>query len=171
MMPRGVGHFASQAVIPEQVPVYVEAVSDSRAVACGACIAYESETDVTLIGYPFHDPLDAKAVDESVEAACCLPALAKGGRLTVLCAARPSAVPPHASFEEDNWWGLSLPPAPPPPGARQKIRHMLRRAEQALVIEQSRGGFDAAHQKLVGAQIRSRPLAPGTRFIYSRLPK
>ena len=169
MMPRGVGHFASQAVIPDQIPAYVEAVSGSRAVACGACIAYESETDVTLIGYPLHDPLDAQAVEAAVEAACCLPVLAKGGRLTVLCAARPSAAPPHASFEEDNWWGLDLPP--PPPRARQKFRHMLHRAEQAVVIEQSRGNFDADHQKLVDAQIRSRPLAPGTRFIYSRLPQ
>ena len=171
MMPRGAGHFASQAVIPEQVPVYVEAVSGSKTVACGSCIAYVSETDVTLIGYPFHDPLDANAVDEAVGEACRLPLLAKGGRLTVLCAARPRVAPPYAAFEEDSWWGLSLPLAPPPSRARQKIHHMLRRAEQAVVIQQSRGGFDAAHQKLVDAQIRSRPLAPGTRFIYSRLPQ
>jgi len=171
MMPRGAGHFASQAVIPEQVPAYVEAVSDSKAITCGACIAYASEAALTLIGYPFHDPLDANAVDKAVDEACRLPLLAEGGRLTVLCAARPRAAPPHAAFEEDNWWGLSLPPAPPPPRARQKILHMLRRAEQAVVIQQSRGSFDAAHQKLVDAQIRSRPLAPGTRRIYSRLPQ
>jgi hypothetical protein len=169
MMPRGVSFFASQAVVPEQIPVYVESVSDSKAVACGACIAYENETDLTLIGYPIHDPLDAKAVDEAVDEACRLPVLAQGGRLTVLCAARPRAAPPHATFEEDAWWGLSLPPAPPPSRVRHKILHMLRRAEQSVVIEQSRGDLNAAHQKLVDAQIRSRPLAPGTRFIYSRL--
>ena len=171
MIPRGLGYFASQAVIPEQVPAYVEAVSDSKAIACGTCLAYESETGVTLIGYPIHDPRDARAVDEAVDEACRLRLLAQGGRLTVLCAARPRAVPPQASFEEDNWWGLNLPPPPLPPRARHKILHMLRRAEQSVVIEQSRGTFDAAHQKLLDAQIRSRPLAPGTRFIYSRLPQ
>ena len=168
MIPRGLGFFASQAVIPEQIPVYVEAVSDSKAVACGTCLAYEHETGLTLIGYPVHDPCDAKAVDEAVDEACRLKPLAQGGLLTVLCAARPRAVPPQASFAEDNWWGLNLPP--PPPKARHKILHMLRRAKQSVVIEQSRGSFDAAHQKLVDAQIHSRPLAPGTRFIYSRLP-
>jgi hypothetical protein len=167
MIPLGVGHFAAQAVIPEQVPAYVEAVSGSKAVVCGECIAYEGAAGLTLIGYPLHDPLDANAVDEAVDEACRLPILAKGGRLTVLCAACPRAAPPHAASEEDSWWGLSL----PPPGARQKILHMLRRAEQAVSIEQSRGGFDAAHQKLVDGQMSSRPLAPGTRVIYSRLPQ
>ncbi|MCL1939625.1 MAG: GNAT family N-acetyltransferase [Desulfovibrionaceae bacterium] len=171
MMPRGVGHFASQAVIPEQVPAYVEAVSDSRAVVCGTCIAYESGTDVTLIGYPLHDPLDAGAVDEAVDQARRLPVLVKGGHLTVLCAARPHAAPARATFAEDNWWGLDLPLAPLPSRARHKMNHMLRRAEQAVSIEQSQGKFDAAHQQLVDAQIRRRPLAPGTRFIYSRLPQ
>ena len=167
MIPHGVGHFASQAIIPEQVPVYVETVSGSKAIVCGSCIAYENETGLTLIGYPLHDPSDAEAVDEAVGEACRLPVLAKGGCLTVLCAARPRATPLYAACAEDNWWGLSL----PLPRARQKIRHMLRRAEQAVSIAQSRRGFDAAHQKLVDMQIRSRPLAPGTRFIYSRLPQ
>ena len=169
MIPHGVSHFTAQAVIPEQVSAYVEAVSGSKAVACGSCIAYENEAGLTLIGYPLHDPVDAKAVDEAVDAACRLPVLVGGGRLTVLCAARPHAAPPHAEFAEDNWWGLSVPP--PLPRARQKIRHMLRRAEQALSIEQGRGAFDAEHQNLVEAHIRSRPLAPGTRFIYARLPR
>jgi len=170
VIPRGIGHFASQAVVPEQVPAYVEAVSDSKAVACGACIAYEKEDGLVLIGYPLHDPWDAKAVDNAVDQACRLPVLARGGRLTVLCAARPGAAPQHADCAEDNWWGVSLPPPPPPSRARQKLRHMLRRAEQAVCIEQSQGNFDAAHQRLVDAQIRSRPLAAGTRYIYSRLP-
>jgi len=166
MIPNGVAHFASRAVIPEQVAAYVEAVSGSKALVCGSCIAYASAAGLTLIGYPLHDPLDARAVDEAVDEARRLPLLAKGGRLTVLCAAPPRAVPPGAAFTEDRWWSLGL----PCPKARQKILHMLRRAEQALVVEQSRGAFDAAHQKLVDGQSRSRPLAPGTRQIYSRLP-
>ena len=104
MMPHGIGHFSSQALIPEQVPAYVEAVSDSKVVACGSCIAYASVMDVTLIGYPLHDPLDANALDEAVDETCRLPVLVKGGRPTVLCAARPHAAPAQASFEEDNWW-------------------------------------------------------------------
>jgi len=124
-----------------------------------------------LIGYPLHDPLDAKAVDEAVEEAGRLPALAKGGRLTVLAAARPKAAPPDADCSEDDWWGLDLPLVFPPGRAGQKLRHMLHRAEEAVVVEQSQGSFDATHQALVDTQIRSRPLAPGTRFIYSRLPQ
>ena len=171
MIPCGVAHFASQAVIPEQIPVYAETVSGNKALACGACVAYAGETGLTLIGYPFHDPLDAQAVDEAVDTACRLPVLARGGRLTVLCAARPRAAPTHAALKEDHWWGLSLPTPLPPPKARQKILHMLRRAKHAVSIEQSRGAFDAAHQRLVDEQVRSRPLAPGTRVIYSRLPQ
>jgi len=171
MIPPGFGHFASQAMVPEQVPSYVEAVSGGTPMACGACIAYQSEAGLSLIGYPIHDPLDAKALDDAVEQACGLPVLTQGGQLTVLCAVRPRVAPPRAAgLEQDNWWGLALPLISPPARAGQKLRHLLRRAEQAVVIEQSTGVFDDAHQRLVEEQLRGRPLAPGTRFIYSRLP-
>ena len=171
MIPRGLGYFASRAIIPEQVPAYVEAISGSRALACGSCIAYERAGGLTLIGYPVHDPTDAGAVDEAVDEARRLPALAGGGRLTVLCPARPRAAPASAGVQEDAWWAVPLPPEAQPPKARRKILYMLRRAEQALVVEQRRGGFDAAHQKLVEEHSRARILAPGTRLMYSRLPR
>ena len=171
MIVRGVDHFASQAIVPEQIPAYVEAVSDTTPLVCGSCIAYQSEVGLTLIGYPLHDPLDGQAVDEAVEQACLLPFLAGGGCLTVLCAARPRAVPQHIGCAEDNWWGLSLPPPVPLSRAGQKFRHLLRRAQHSVFIEQNKKDFDAAHQTLVDGQIRNRPLAPGTRFIYSRLPQ
>lgn len=171
MIPYGLSPFTAQALIPEQVPAYVEAISCSKALVCSSCIAYENASGLTLIGYPLHDPLDAKAVDEAVDAACHLPMLTKGGRLTVLSAARPRLASKDATCAEDNWWGLSLPPAPAPLRTRQKLRHALRRAEQTLSVEQTGGSFDDVHQKLVEEQIRSRPLSPGTRLLYGRLPQ
>ncbi len=166
MNPRAAAHFSAQALVPEQIAAYVEALSGSKALACASCAAYEHESGLVLIGYPFHDPLDDAALDLALAEACRLPLLRGGKSLTLLCAHRPLAAPPDALAAEDHWWSLDLPLAK----SGQKVRNMLRRADRAVIVKQSRGVFDAAHQSLVQEQIRRRPLRPGTRFMYSRLP-
>jgi hypothetical protein len=163
---RGFGRFAAEALVPEQIPAYARSVSGREALICGECIAYAGEGDLVLVGYPLRDPRDRAALDEAVALACRLPVLAGGGRLTVLCAVRPSAAPRDAECREDTWWALDLPP--PSPG--QKLRNTLRRTAREVRVERG-GGFGPAHQALVREHILLRPLlAPGARLIYSRLP-
>lgn len=164
MIPAGLAAFTAQALVPEHIQAYVRAVSGRRALACASCIAYAGEDDLVLVGYPLHDPRDSAALDEAVERA--LAVLPPGGRLTVLAASLPSAAPPEAAARGDDWWFLDLPPPP----AAQKTRNMLRRAGREARVLQSCGRFDAAHMALVHAQMSARPLTPGTRLIYSRLP-
>ncbi|MCL2341390.1 MAG: translation initiation factor IF-2, partial [Proteobacteria bacterium] len=166
MMARGLGQFTAQAVVPEQLSVYVAALSGRTALACGSCIAYVGDRDLVLVGYPPHDPHDLAAVDEAIVRARRLPVLARGGRLTVLCPARPHTVPDHATVREDCWFGIEL-PVPPP---KQKLRNMLRRGQRAVRIDQNSKNFSAAHQALVEEHIRRHSLAPDLAGIYARLP-
>ena len=165
MIPSAFGAFAAQAVVPEQIPAYVTAVSDRKPVPCGSCIAYAGEDELALIGYPLHDPCDRAALEEALREALRLPAPVRGKRLTVVCAERPEGTP-DTPAPEDMWWGIDLPAAPP----GQKLRNTLRRAAREVRVEQSGGVFDGAHLALAEEHSARLRIAPGMRRIYSRLP-
>jgi len=160
------GQFAgvtAQAQTPEQVIPYVCAVSELKPRMLGACVGYEREGEVVLVGYPLHDPKDAKAMAEAVGLALRLPGLR---RITVIGPARPPQAPESAAIAED--WYYSLPVPAPPPG--QKTRNLLRRAARELTVERG-GSWGEDHAALVRRYLNERPLAAGTRRIYERLPR
>jgi hypothetical protein len=160
------GQFAgvtAQAQTPEQVIPYVCAVSELKPRMLGPCVGYEREGEVVLVGYPLHDPKDARAMAESVTLALGLPGLR---RITVIGPARPPQAPESAAIEED--WYYSLPVPAPPPG--QKTRNLLRRAGRELTVERS-SSWGEDHAALVQRYLNERPLAAGTRHIYKSLPR
>ena len=160
------GQFAgvtAQAETPEQVIPYVCAVSELKPRMMGHCVAYEREGEVVLVGYPLHDPKDTGAMAEAVGLALRLPGLR---RITVIGPVRPPKAPESATTEED--WYYSLPVPAPPPG--QKLRNLLRRAGRDLTVE-SRGSWGEDHTALVRRYLDGRPLAAGTRQIYTNIPR
>jgi len=160
------GRFAgvtAQAQTPEQVIPYVCAVSDLKPRMLGSCLGYEREGEVVLVGYPLHDPNDARAMAESVTLALGLPGLR---RITVIGPARPPQAPESATVAEDRYYSLPIPA--PPPG--QKTRNLLRRAARELTVER-RGSWGEDHAALVQRYLNERPLAAGIRHIYKSLPR
>jgi len=163
IVPGGFAGVTARAQIPEQVIPYVCAVSKLKPRMLGPCVGYERAGEVVLVGYPLHDPKDARAMEESVSLALRIPGL---HRITVIGPARPPQAPESAAVEKD--WYCSLPVPAPPPG--QKIRNLLRRAGRELTLERA-SSWGEDHAALVRLYLEKRPLSAGIRHIYRSLPR
>lgn len=160
---------AAQASVPEHIPSYVRAVSQSHLRDCGGFAAWVSGPSLVLTAF---DPEGASQSDSSprtdyasrLDAAVDL-ALREPGieRLTVLATQRPSAAPANAAESRDSWWGLALPASP-----NQKVRNMISRGLRETSIAPE--VWTAEHAALVDDYLRHRLLSPGTRSLFSRLP-
>jgi len=151
------------ACVPEQVVAYVGAVAGSRPCMLGDCVGYASDGTLVLIGYPLHDPRDAKALTAAVDQALQLPGLV---RITVIGPARPPQAPERSVVAPDSYYALPVPA--PPPG--QKLRNLMQRARRELRLVQGRG-WENDHAALVQRYLDERPLAAGTRRIFGQLPR
>jgi len=149
------------AVVAEQIVDYVCAVAGSRPMMIGACVGYESEGTLVLVGYPLHDPRDEKAMAAAVQEALRIPGL---HRITVIGPARPTQAPEAVEIVEDSYYALPVPA--PPPG--QKLKNLLRHAGRELALDCGRR-FDDDHLALVRRYLDERPLAAGTRHIFRQM--
>jgi hypothetical protein len=161
--PDQLARVSAEAVVPEQVVSYVRAVAGSRPRMIGACVGYESDETLVLVGYPLHNPQDTGAMADAVNQALETPGL---NRLTVLGPARPPQAPAGIQALEDAYFALPV-PAPPP---NQKLRNILRRAGRELRLDRGRHLGDD-HLALVQCYLNDRRLAPGTRHIFRQLAR
>ena len=158
----GFAQITAAATVPEQIVPYVKAVSDSRPLMARSCIAYQSGTELVLVGYPLGDPTDEKAMVEAVDEALLVPWLS---RITVMGPALPPQAPAAISHSKDSYSFIQVPP--PPPG--QKLRNMLRRAGRELTVEKGRI-WEAEHAGLVRKYLETRTYDPGTVHIFNNIP-
>lgn len=153
---------SAAADVPEQVIIYVRSVAGSRPRMLGACVGYESEEHIVLIGYPLHDPLDGDSMSRSVNLALQIPGLRK---ITVIGPSRPPQAPGKIRSGQDAYYVLPV-PAPPPTA---KLKNLLLRADRELTIDHGRR-FDLDHRNLVDHYLSERTLAAGTRRIFGQIP-
>jgi len=149
------------AVVPEQVVGYVNAVAGSKPRMFGSCVGYSSGAAVVLVGYPLHDPLDGTAMAAAVDLAIQTAGLE---RITVIGPVRPPQAPETSETVKDQYYALPL----PEPDAGQKLKNLLRRAGRDVRLVSGRR-FENDHAALVQRYLDERPLAAGTRQIFSRL--
>lgn len=161
--PDALSRVTAQAVVPEQVLPYVQAVADSKPRIAGDCVGYLSEGTFVLVGYPLQDPLDEKAVRRSLEVVMRMPGLRK---VIFIGPCDPPGISGVLSGARDAYYALPIPP--PPPG--QKLRNLLKRATREVSIE--RGGLpDHEHLAMIQDFLASHPVSPETRHIFSRLTR
>jgi hypothetical protein len=161
--PDRLARVTAEAAVPEQVVAYVAAVAGSRPRMIGDCVGYASGGALVLIGYPLHDPRDAKALAAAVNQALQLPGLE---RITVIGPVRPPQAPSTAVVAQDLYYALPVPAPPPGP----KLRNLLRRARRELSIVQGRS-WENDHAALVQRYLDERRLAAGTRRIFGQVPR
>ena len=166
MRPDAFAHITAQAVVPEQLLPYVQAVGGGSPVLCANCVAYVAEGHAVLIAVPpgdaALDPQQAREhMAQAVDAALALPGIR---RITVLAPAVPPQAPAGTAQHEDHYWSLPLPP--PPPG--QKLRSLLRRAVRDAVAAPEM--WSAEHAALVERYISERQFDAGSCHIFRSLP-
>jgi hypothetical protein len=150
------------AAVPEQVVVYVAAVAGSRPRMFADCVGYVSDSTLVLVGYPLHEPRDAKAMTTAVDEALSMPGLE---RITVIGPARPRQAPEKAAAAQDSYYALPV----PPPTPRQKLRNLLQRARRELNIVEGRR-LENDHTALVQRYLNEHRLDAGNRHIFAQLP-
>ena len=161
--PDRLSRVTAAAVVPEQVVVYVRAVTESRPLMVGDCVGYALGSRLVLVGYPLRDPHDSTAMAAAVDEA-----LKSTGveRITVIGPALPPQAPVNVLFAEDCYYSLPVPV--PAPG--QKLRNLLKRARREVSIVQGRQ-MEKDHIALVQQYLDERPLASGTRQIFAQLAR
>jgi hypothetical protein len=159
--PDRLARVTAAAVVPEQVIGYVGAVAGSKPRMFGSCVGYSAGAEVVLIGYPLHDPLDGAAMAAAVSLALQTAGLE---RMTVIGPVRPPQAPETGETAQDQYYALPL----PEPAAGQKLKSLLRRAGRDVQLVSGRR-FEDDHAALVQRYLDERPLAAGTRQIFSRL--
>ena len=165
---RALADIGARALVPEQIPSYVKAVSGHTLKNCEGFAAWTSPGNLVLVGFPSDDETDdtdvfgpdfAVRLDRAISCALAMPELK---RITVLAPVLPPSVPGNATVTRDAWWRLRLPYRP-----GQKLRNMIRRAERDLTITRESWGNE--HDALVDHYLKMRILEPGTRHIFGRV--
>lgn len=171
---------AAEAVVPEQLPCYVQAVGMSEACPCSVgepFVFYLAGERAILVAYPgferekeFLTPeryssLLAKALAEIPQETRFLTLLSPLPTETLPLPSGLRATPesPFRSEADDWYWTVPLPCTPP----SDKVRNMLRRAAQEVDTAPEPWGPEAA--SLAAFYCRTRHLTEGSRFIYGRM--
>ena len=93
---------AARALVPEQLPHYVQSVSALRPVQTGPCLGWRLADRLVLVAYPDREPpyapADLTAAEQAVADAAKLPGLR---HIAVLAPFRPAAAPQHAVTASD----------------------------------------------------------------------
>lgn len=170
-LPTGGAGVAASAVVPEQSPVYVGAVTGAvPGVSPGGFMQYTAGDDLILVAYDGYGRERSPEDWEEAVAASVAAAPKNARRVTVLGPRRPACAPARAETgETDDWWALDLPASPPFVPASAKVRNMVRRARREVEITAESWGPE--HKALVDEYLRARKLAEGTRYIYARLDR
>ena len=165
---RALADLGARALVPEQIPSYVRAVSGRTLRSCEGFAAWTTADSCTLVAFPAQDELSsceihgaayAERLERAVACALAMPGLR---RITVLAPTIPGAAPEQAVVERDAWWCVNLPHVP-----GQKLRNMLRRARREAVVAVEEWGPE--HDALVDHYLKVRTLAPGTRHIFGKV--
>ncbi len=152
---------AVRALVPEQLPHYVQSVSALRPLQIGPCLGWRLADRLVLAAFPDTEPPyapDALAAAEQAAAeAEKLPGLSS---IVVLAPFRPAVAPDDAHVVSDACWAVPL-PAPEPSA---KLRNMLRRARRDVTVAAGRE-WTPEHARLRDEAVRRFCDAPGERAL------
>lgn len=148
--------FSSQALIPEHLVDYVQAVSPSKVQLVAGCLSYYTAPNLVVIAYPLRgEKINYSKLLQDVKAI-------KGLSQATILSPEPLDLPVLLA---DNYWYLQL-PCPPRP---QKLRNSIQRAHQEVKIVLDSWG--QAHADLVKFYLGTRSLSSGTIYIWQNLAK
>ncbi len=154
-------YIESHAYVPEHIPAYVTAISQTEPFLFGDFLVYSKKNLSIFIGYPLKEPFDEKRMGRALEDAI------KRFKPETVSLVAPSISPPFKDRvhpASDHYYRLDLSSI----SISQKLRNMLKRARRELSVEKSKL-WDEDYRRTVEEFLKARPVDEETRFIFQRI--
>ncbi len=159
--PAECAYIAERAYVPEHLPHYVTAISQTEPFLIGDFVAHARGEHLIFVGYPLSGNCDDAQMLKSLDEA---KARFEPRVISIIAPALPAGLKDCApSPPPDEYYRLDL--------ARlvisQKTRNMLARARRDASVNE--GKFGKEHKQLIEEFLRAHRLDDATRFIFSRV--
>jgi hypothetical protein len=154
-------YITQHAYLPEQVPEYVTAISQTEPFIFGDFLVYSRKGHLILVGYPLVETFAEKQMERALEEAI---KRLKPISISLLAPSIPSSLGHHLHSPSDHYYRLDLSSLSP----SQKLRNMLKRAGRELSVERS-AHFDEEHGEIVEGYLKNPSVDEDTRFIFQRI--
>jgi hypothetical protein len=149
------------AYMPEHIPHYVIAISQTEPFLFGDYLAYAKEDRLIFVGYPFKETFEEKRMRSALDKAI---RQFKPENVSLIAPSIPSSLNNSPHPPSDHYYRLDLSSL----SISQKLRNMLNRAGRELSVERSRD-FSKKHQKLINDFLKSHPVDDATRSIFKKI--
>ena len=156
-------HITRHAYLPEHLPGYVTAISQTDAFLFEDFVAYSSAGLLIFVGYPLSGPCEEKRLEKALDAAI---RQLHPERVSLMAPAIPRSVEKGDRPPSDHYYRMDLSSVSVTP----KTRNMLTRAGRDLTIVESRS-FAEEHAALVEEFLDTRSMEEATRFIFGRIDR
>ncbi len=155
------GYIEENAYLPEHIPQYVTAISQTEPTLFGDYIVHAKRDHFIFVGYPFKEPFNEKQMGKAFEDAM---KRLKPESVALIAPTITSDIngcdhPPSDHYYRLDFSALSI---------SQKLRNMLTRASRELSVEKTRT-FGRDHEKMVGDFLKTHPVDKGTQSIFKRI--
>ena len=154
-------YIEEHAYVPEHIPHYVIAISQTEPFLFGDFLAYAKKDRLIFVGYPLKEPFEEKRMRNALEKAI---KRFKPESVSLIAPSIPSSLNDCIHSPSDHYYRLDLSAL----SISQKLRNMLSRAGRELSVEKSRD-FGKEHQKLIEDFLKTHPVDEATRFIFERI--
>jgi len=154
-------YIEDHAYVPEHIPHYVVAISQTEPFLFGDFLAYGKNDRLIFVGYPLKEPFEENRMRNALEKAT---KRFKPESVSLIAPAIPSSLNDCIRSTSDHYYRLDLSAL----SISQKLRNMLNRAGRELSVGKSRD-FGKEHQKLIEGFLKTHPVDEATRFIFERI--
>jgi hypothetical protein len=154
-------HITGHAYLPEHVPEYVTAISQTEAFLCGGYLAYAKPGHLIFIGYPLGAPFEENRMERALEDAT---KRFNPESVSLMAPSIPASLKRGDHPPVDRYYRLDLSCFP----ISQKLRNMLKRAGRELSVGEG-ARFADQHRMVVEAFIETHAVDEATRFIFRRI--
>jgi len=154
-------YIKDHAYVPEHVPHYVTAISQTEPFLVGDFLAYAKKDHLIFVGYPLKETFQEKQMQTALRKAI---KRLKPQTVALTAPTIPSAFNDCGHPASDDYYRIDLSTL----SISQKVKHMLNRAGRELSVTRKRN-FDEEHRRMVDNFLEAHPVDEGTRFIFQRI--
>lgn len=155
------GYIEDYAYVPEHLPQYVTAISQTEPFLFKDFLAYAGKDRLIFVGYPLKEAFEEKRMRSALEEAI---KRFNSERVSLIAPFIPSSINNCVRPLSDHYYRLDLSSL----SISQKLRNMLSRAGRELSVERNKK-FDEEHKKMVDDFLKTHPVDEATRFIFKRI--